>query len=70
LKRILPKIIVFKVEIGSFYSKQAYSAEVKKHIDLSKENHLCLKLQHLANWFPVRTELVFERNNSCKSEIS
>jgi hypothetical protein len=31
----------FKVHKGSFSSKQAYSAKVKKHTYLSKENHVC-----------------------------
>jgi hypothetical protein len=60
----------FKVEIGSVSSKQAYSAELKKHMYLSKENHLCLKVQQQAHRFPVRTELVFERSTSCNSEFS
>jgi hypothetical protein len=32
----------------------------EKRFCLSKENHLCLKLQHLAHCFPVRTEFVFK----------
>jgi hypothetical protein len=58
------QIIILKVEKGSFYSKKAYSAELKKHLYLSEENHLFKKLQHQAHCFPVRTELVFDRNTS------
>jgi hypothetical protein len=54
----------FKVEIGCVCSKPAYSAELKKHMYLSLENHLHLKLQHLAHYLPVRIELFFERNTS------
>jgi hypothetical protein len=31
----------FKVEKGSFCSKQAYSADLKKHMQFSKEIHPC-----------------------------
>jgi hypothetical protein len=34
------KIIVVKVEKGSFSSKYAYSGLLKKHMYLSKEKHL------------------------------
>jgi hypothetical protein len=37
---------------------------------LSKENHLCLKLQHLAHCFSVRIELVCARNTSCNLGFS
>jgi hypothetical protein len=40
-KEYLRQIIIFKVEKGSFCSKKAYSAELKKHMYLSKENQLC-----------------------------
>jgi hypothetical protein len=32
--------ICFKVEIGSFFSKVAYSTDLKKRMDLSKVNQL------------------------------
>jgi hypothetical protein len=35
------QIMVFKVEIGSFCPKYAYSANLKKHMYLLRENHLC-----------------------------
>jgi hypothetical protein len=38
-----------------------------KLLYLSKENHLCSKLQHLGHGFPVRSELVFESNASMNS---
>jgi hypothetical protein len=38
------------------------SAELTKHIYLSKETHLLEYQEHLAHCFPVRIELVFERN--------
>jgi hypothetical protein len=37
---------------------------------LSKENHLCYKQEHLEHCFPVRIELVFERNTSCNLDVS
>jgi hypothetical protein len=37
---ILPPQCVY-LEIGSVYSKKAYSGELKKHMYLSKENHAC-----------------------------
>jgi hypothetical protein len=55
----------FKMEIGSICSKKVYSAELKKHMYLSKENHLCYMLQHLVHCFPVSVQSVFERNTSC-----
>jgi hypothetical protein len=39
---------------------------LKKHMYLSKENHLCLKQEYLTHSFPVRIDLVFEGNSSCK----
>jgi hypothetical protein len=38
------------------------SAELKKHMYLSLEKHLCQMLQILAHCFHVRIDLVFERN--------
>jgi hypothetical protein len=52
----------FKVDIGSVCYKLAYSAKLKKHKNLSKENHVCQKQEHLAHCFPVSIEVVFERN--------
>jgi hypothetical protein len=51
--------------ICTLWSKYAYSDEWKKHMYLSKENHRWYKHEHVAHWFPVRIELVCERNNSC-----
>jgi hypothetical protein len=34
------QIIVFKVEKGSFCCKQAYSAKLKKHMHISKQNRV------------------------------
>jgi hypothetical protein len=48
------------VEVGCLCSKYAYSAEWKKHMYLSKENHLHYKLQHQGQCFPVKIELVFK----------
>jgi hypothetical protein len=48
----------FKVEIGSVSSKLAYSAELKKHMFHSKDNHLFKKQEHVEHCFLVRTELV------------
>jgi hypothetical protein len=61
------KIIVLKLEIGSVCSKSACSVKLRKHMYLSKENHLCQTQEHLVHFFPVRVELVFERNTSGKS---
>jgi hypothetical protein len=49
------------VENFSFCPKQAFSLELKKHLYLSKENHLYMHLQHLAHYFPVRMEVVFDK---------
>jgi hypothetical protein len=56
------------VGIGSVGSKVAYSAELKKHMYLSKEN--MLKAAASAHYVPVRIEVVCERNTSCKPDIS
>jgi hypothetical protein len=49
---------------------QIFLATWKKHLDLSKESHVCYKEEHPANSFPVKTELVFERmlpsNQKCQ----
>jgi hypothetical protein len=58
-------IRVFKVEKHSIWSKWAYSANLKKHMYLSKEKHLSYKQEHLACSLHVRIELVFERNTAC-----
>jgi hypothetical protein len=39
---------------------------VETHVPF-EENDLCPKQEHLAHRLPVRTELGFERNTSCKS---
>jgi hypothetical protein len=54
-KEYFLKIIVLKVEIGSVCSKEECSAELKKDMYPSKENHLGQKLQHAAHCFSVRT---------------
>jgi hypothetical protein len=56
--------------IGFFCSKEANSDELKTQVCLSKENNLCQKLQNLVPCFPVKVELVIERNISCKSKLS
>jgi hypothetical protein len=70
------------VEIGSLSSKEAYSADFKKHMYHSKENHLCYQLQHLEHRFPVKIELVFkgillqinvfkmEKGSFCSKQVS
>jgi hypothetical protein len=60
----------FKMEIVSLCYKYALSAELKKHMCLSKENNLCYKLQHLAHCFSVIIELVFEQNTACKTQLT
>jgi hypothetical protein len=45
----------------------AYSAELTKHMSLSKLNPLWQNQDNLAPYLPMRIELVFERNNFCKS---
>jgi hypothetical protein len=37
-----------------------YSAELKKHMHLSKENHVCYTVEHIAHCVPVRIELVLK----------
>jgi hypothetical protein len=44
------------------FSKQAYSAELKKHMYLLKESHVYKKQKHLAPCFPVSILLTFEWN--------
>jgi hypothetical protein len=58
------------VEIGSLFSKKAYSAELKKYIYLSKQNNIGEKLQHLEPCCPVSIELVFEWKTSCQTQFS
>jgi hypothetical protein len=70
LKGKLPNLRGFKVEIGSVSSHEAYSAELKKHKDHSKENPVCVKLQHLTNYFSLSIEFVVKRNSSCQSSFS
>jgi hypothetical protein len=52
------------VERAHFGPNRAISAKLKKHMYLSKENHLWSKQEHVAHCLAVRTELVFERNAS------
>jgi hypothetical protein len=52
------------------FIKQAYLAKLKKHIYLSKGNHLCLKQKHLAHCFSAKLELVFERKTSCNLGVA
>jgi hypothetical protein len=40
-KEYFLEVMLFKVEYASFCSKYAYLAELKKHMYLSNENHLC-----------------------------
>jgi hypothetical protein len=60
----------FKVEFVSVSSKCAYSDWVMKHMYLSKENHVCKNLDHLAHCLPVRIQLVIERDTSCNLGVS
>jgi hypothetical protein len=46
-----------------------YSGELMKHMYLSKENDL-LEAVASSILLPVTIELVFERNNFCKTEFS
>jgi hypothetical protein len=41
-----------------------------KHKYLPRENHMSQKLEYLPNCFPVKIEVVFERNTSCQTEGS
>jgi hypothetical protein len=50
----------FKVEIACVGQKEAYSSQLKKHMYVSKENHLCYKQEHQAHCFTFRIELVFQ----------
>jgi hypothetical protein len=47
------------VEIGSVFSKLAFSTELNNTFH-SIKYHLCKKQEHLEHGFPVRTELVFK----------
>ena len=60
----------FKVEIGAHFCTLAYSAELKKHMYVSRQNNICEKLKHLEPCCPVRIVLVFEWNTSCKTPFS
>jgi hypothetical protein len=53
-------ISVFKVEKCSFCSNYTYLAELKKHMYLSKEDHLCHKPEHFTHGFCVWIELDFK----------
>jgi hypothetical protein len=59
-----------KLEIGTVYLKYGYSAELKKHMYFSKENHLYSKVQHLAHCFPVKINIGPEMNTSCNFSVS
>jgi hypothetical protein len=61
LRRVIPAIHSFQGRKGSFDSKEPYLAKWKKHRYFSKENHPCLKHEHLAHCFPVRIALVWKR---------
>jgi hypothetical protein len=67
LKGILPAHHGFQGGEMVKLFKYANSAEFKKHMYLSKEKSLYLKLEHLAHCFPVRIELVFEWTTACPS---
>jgi hypothetical protein len=56
LKEYFLQLRSFKVDIGDVCSTYDYSAEFKKDMYLSKENHLCYKLQHVVHCFSVRNE--------------
>jgi hypothetical protein len=58
------------VEIGCVCSKWAYKLELKKHIYLSKENHLCEMLQHVTHFFTLRNQLGCKRHTSCNLGVS
>jgi hypothetical protein len=45
------------VNLGSVCSKKDYSAGLKNHVNLSKENIQCSKLQHLTHCLIVRIEM-------------
>ena len=59
-----------KVQNSSFFPKQAFLAELKKHRNLSKENLLGTHLRYLDHDFPVRMEAVFDKNTSSKTKYS
>jgi hypothetical protein len=61
------QIIVFKVEKGSFNSKWAYPAKLKKHMYLSKQHHLfrSRSIYHIDSL----CDLIFERNTSYQLEL-
>jgi hypothetical protein len=63
-KEYFLKIIVFQVKKGSLCSKWAYSVELKRHLYIYEETQLWWSEEHLVHCFPVRIELVFERNTS------
>jgi hypothetical protein len=58
-KEYFLQITIFKVPVVSVSSKYSYSAELKKHMNHSKENHLCYKQEHLADCFPGRIVSLF-----------
>jgi hypothetical protein len=70
LKGILPATLLFKVEIGSVFSKWDYSVELNKHMYLSKGKHLFWKLHHLAHSFPLRVDLAFKEMLSATFTLS
>jgi hypothetical protein len=49
---------------GTICFELAHPDELMKYMDLSTENHLCSKQEHLAHCFPVRIELIFDRTTS------
>jgi hypothetical protein len=60
LKVILPPNHSFQGgEMLLFLQIGLFSSE-KKHMYLSKENHLCKKLQHVAHCFTVKIELALK----------
>jgi hypothetical protein len=54
--------MVFKREKRSNCSKLAYGGDLKKHMCLSKENHLSYKQENIASCLPVIIEFGFEQN--------
>jgi hypothetical protein len=58
------------MEMVSLCSKQAYAAELKIHMYLSKEKYLYQKQEHPVYCLPVKIDIVFDMKTSCNIGFS
>jgi hypothetical protein len=61
---------VFPGRLRLFGAKQAYQPQLKESMYLLRENHLGLKQDQVAHYFPLKIELFCQKNISCHLGVS